>query len=76
LFAATRGARSDAEQIAAWHAVQRMLAEETPVAWIYHSRGLQGISARLQNVVMDLRGEMPTLAEWRLADARQVLSRR
>jgi peptide/nickel transport system substrate-binding protein len=76
LFAATRGARSDAEQIAAWDAVQRMLAEETPVAWIYHSRGLQGISARLENVVMDLRGEMPTLAEWRLADPRQVLSRR
>jgi peptide/nickel transport system substrate-binding protein len=76
LFAATRGARSDVEQIAAWHAVQRMLADETPVAWIYHSRGLQGISARLQNVVMDLRGEMPTLAVWRLADPRQVLSRR
>ena len=32
-----------------------------PVAWIYHSRGFQGISARLKNVVMDLRGEMATL---------------
>ena len=29
-----------------------------PVAWIYHSRGVQGLSARLRNVVMDLRGEM------------------
>jgi peptide/nickel transport system substrate-binding protein len=76
LFAVTRGARSDAERIIAWQAVQRVLADETPVAWIYHSRGLQGISARLKNVVMDLRGEMPTLAEWRLADPGQVLSRR
>ena len=30
------------------------------------SRGLQGMSARLQNVVMDLRGELATLADWRV----------
>src|SRR5205814_5611569 len=39
LFAATRAARSDAERIAAWRAVQKLLAEQMPVAWIYHSRG-------------------------------------
>jgi len=65
LFTATRAARSEAERIAAWRAVQSVLAEQMPVAWIYHSRGLQGISARLENVVMDLRGELPTLAQWR-----------
>jgi len=64
LFAATRGARSDAERVVAWRRVQELLASELPVAWIYHSRGVQGVSARLRNVVMDLRGEMPTLAKW------------
>jgi hypothetical protein len=62
-FAAARAARTDADRVVAWQTVQRMLAEDMPVAWIYHSRGLQGISARLKNVVMDLRGEMPTLAD-------------
>jgi hypothetical protein len=47
-----------------------------PVAWIYQSRGLQGISARLKNVVMDLRGEMATLAAWSLAGPEHALSRR
>jgi hypothetical protein len=27
---------------------------------------LQGVSARLHNVVMDLRGEMATLTKWQL----------
>jgi peptide/nickel transport system substrate-binding protein len=76
LFASARHARTDVDRVAAWQAVQRMLADETPVAWIYHSRGLQGISARLKDVVMDLRGEMPTLAEWRFGNAGPVLSRR
>jgi peptide/nickel transport system substrate-binding protein len=64
LFAATRSARTEAERAAAWAAVQRLLAEQSPIAWIYHSRGLQGLSARLRNVVMDLRGEMVTLSKW------------
>jgi peptide/nickel transport system substrate-binding protein len=64
LFAAARVARTDADRIEAWRNVQRVLADDVPVAWIYHSRGVQGISARLHNVVMDLRGEMVTLATW------------
>ncbi|MEP6492792.1 MAG: peptide ABC transporter substrate-binding protein [bacterium] len=64
LFAAARVARSDADRVVAWRSVQEMLAGEVPVAWIYHSRGVQGVSARLRNVVMDLRGEMVTLANW------------
>ena len=64
LFASTRSARTDAERVAAWAEVQRLLAEQSPVAWIYHSRGLQGLSARLRNVIMDLRGEMVTLSRW------------
>lgn len=56
-----------AEREAAWHAVQRELARETPVAWVYHSRGVTGLSRRLGNVVMDLRGELATVARWTLA---------
>lgn len=66
LFA--RGARAGSEQELAtsWHAVQQTLARDTPVSWIYHARGVQGLSRRLQQVRMDLRGEMATLVEWRL----------
>jgi peptide/nickel transport system substrate-binding protein len=35
-----------------------------PVAWIYHARGVQGASRRLQGVTMDLRGELTTVAAW------------
>jgi peptide/nickel transport system substrate-binding protein len=69
LFSKTRTARDERELIASWRAVQALLDDQMPVAWIYHSRGLQGVSARLQNVVMDLRGEMPTLARWQVANA-------
>jgi peptide/nickel transport system substrate-binding protein len=67
LFARTRAARTDSGRVAAWRDVQRALAADMPVAWIYHSRGIQGLSARLHNVTMDLRGEMPTLARWEIA---------
>jgi peptide/nickel transport system substrate-binding protein len=69
LFA--RGARAGSEQelAASWHAVQQALARETPVSWIYHARGVQGLSRRLQQVRMDLRGEMATLVEWRLGSS-------
>jgi peptide/nickel transport system substrate-binding protein len=66
LFTRARAAQTDQARIDAWRDAQRLLASEMPVAWIYHSRGLQGISARLQHVKMDLRGEMPTLAQWSL----------
>ena len=67
LFAAVRSARTDAERADRWREIQRILEQATPVAWLYHSRGVQGISARLRNVVMDLRGEMVTVARWETA---------
>jgi peptide/nickel transport system substrate-binding protein len=67
LFALTREARSADATRDAWLALQRQLAHDLPVAWIYHSRGLQGISARLLDVRMDLRGELATVASWRIA---------
>ena len=53
-----------------WRVIQRLLADELPVAWVYHARGVQGVTARLGDVEMDLRGEMPSVARWRLAGAR------
>jgi len=64
LFAAVRGARSSNETRTAWLALQAALAGNLPVAWIYHSRGVQGISARLRDLRMDLRGELATVTSW------------
>jgi peptide/nickel transport system substrate-binding protein len=66
LLARARAGAGDAERRDAWHDVQRELAREMPVAWIYHARGLQGMSRRLQGVRMDLRGELATVAQWRI----------
>lgn len=68
-FARARDARDDAARREAWREVQRLLARDVPVAWVYHSRGVQGISRRLRNVRMDLRGELPTLATWEVTGA-------
>jgi len=77
LFAKTRTARDERELIDAWQQVQKFLDEQMPVAWVYHSRGVQGVSTRLHNVVMDLRGEMPTLAQWQVSgSAAKTLSSR
>jgi peptide/nickel transport system substrate-binding protein len=69
-FARLGAARTHEELVAGWRVVQRLLDEATPVAWVYHSRGVQGVTARLSGVRMDLRGEMPTIADWRLAESR------
>jgi peptide/nickel transport system substrate-binding protein len=52
---------------AAWGAVQASLDTLAPATWIYHARGVQGMSRRVQNVRMDLRGELVTLHDWTLA---------
>ena len=48
-------------------AAQQMFADSTPVAFLYHSRGLQGVSRRVRGVTMDLRGELPTVHDWWVA---------
>ncbi len=53
----------------AWRDAQRILADDHPTTWLYHARGLQGASGRLQGVTVDLRGELATLAQWRIASA-------
>ena len=64
LFARAREVRTDAQSREAWHAVQQELVREVPIVWLYHSRGVQGVSSRMRNVTMDLRGELVTVARW------------
>ena len=64
LFAAARSAPDRTALAASWAAVQRELLRNAPAAWLYHARGVQGISARLKGVTMDLRGELATVSKW------------
>ncbi len=64
LFAYARVAVDAGSSREHWQRIQARLAEQAPAAWIYHSRGVQGVSARLRGVTMDLRGEMATVARW------------
>jgi peptide/nickel transport system substrate-binding protein len=66
LFARARTSSVD-EARDAWRGIQTILARELPSVWIYHARGLQGISRRMQGVRMDLRGEMVSLHSWSIA---------
>jgi peptide/nickel transport system substrate-binding protein len=65
-FAQVRRAEDPDALVAAWRAVQRVLARDEPTAWIYHARGVQGLTRRLAGVRMDLRGELVSVARWRL----------
>lgn len=69
LLARARRAPDGPTARAAWLAVQDALADAAPAAWVYHARGVQGLSRRLTGVRMDLRGELVTLHDWRLTDA-------
>jgi peptide/nickel transport system substrate-binding protein len=68
LFAAVRSAGDIGGVRRAWLAVQAQLEKEMPAAWIYHARGLVGMSSRLHNVRMDLRGELATVSQWEIGD--------
>jgi peptide/nickel transport system substrate-binding protein len=51
----------------AWSAVQAALDTLAPATWIYHARGVQGVSRRVRGAHMDLRGELVTVHDWSLA---------
>lgn len=69
LLARAAGARTEAGRVDAWRDVQRELARELPAAWLFHSRGVQGLSRRLAGVTMDLRGELATVTTWNVGPA-------
>jgi len=56
---------------AAWRDVQRTLADGEPTAWLYHARGVQGVSRRIRGLRMDLRGELAGIAGWHVAPVRE-----
>jgi peptide/nickel transport system substrate-binding protein len=66
LFVRATRAETEGELAEVWRRIQQELAGAAPVSWIYHARGVQGLSRKLHEVRMDLRGEMATLAQWRL----------
>jgi len=66
LFTLATRAETEADLGSVWRQIQQELAHQVPVSWIYHARGVQGLSRKLHEVRMDLRGEMATLAQWRL----------
>ena len=47
-------------------AAQRVFAEEQPIVWLYHGRGVQAMNRRVRGVRMDMRGELATVAAWRV----------
>ncbi len=67
LLARAAVAPEGAEQVDAWRAIQVALDSLAPATWLYHARGVQGLSRRVTGVTMDLRGELVTLHGWRLA---------
>jgi peptide/nickel transport system substrate-binding protein len=54
-----------------WADIQQLLDDEMPVAWLYHARGVQGASRRVDNVVMDLRGELVSLHRWTVREGKR-----
>lgn len=66
LVAAANAPAGDAARTA-WTRVQQALDTLVPATWLYHSRGVQGITQRLRGVTMDLRGELVTVHDWTLA---------
>ncbi len=47
-------------------AAQDVFAAQLPVVWLYHARGVQAMNNRVRGVRMDVRGELPTVAAWRV----------
>jgi len=66
LRAAADAPEGDARRTA-WRNVQAILDTLAPATWIYHARGVQGVSRRVRGARMDLRGELVTVHDWSLA---------
>jgi len=45
-------------------ALQRFFHDSLPATFLYHSRGLQGVSRRVRGVQLGLRGELASVATW------------
>jgi peptide/nickel transport system substrate-binding protein len=67
LFAVVRTTTDSVARDAAWRAVYATLDDSVPATPVFHSRGVQGLSRRLQHVTIDLRGELYSAARWTLS---------
>jgi peptide/nickel transport system substrate-binding protein len=67
LLRAAAASPEGAARRAAWTAVQQALDSLAPATWIYHARGVQGVSRRVRGAKMDLRGELVTVHDWSFA---------
>jgi peptide/nickel transport system substrate-binding protein len=67
LLRRARQAPNDEEQRQAWVAVEEALVVEAPIVWLYHSQGVQGVRRSVRGVLMDLRGELVSVAQWHQA---------
>ncbi len=52
--------------------VQRLVARDLPITFLYHARGVQGLNTRLAGVRMDIRGELASVGSWHLVPAHAV----
>ncbi len=66
-FAVIQKSSDTTARAAAWREVIAILDDSVPATPIFHSRGVQGLSRRLQHVEIDLRGELFSAARWTLA---------
>lgn len=64
-FERARRATNAAELARAWQDVQHILGRDLPSTWLYHARGVQGVSRRIHDVHVDLRGELANIDAWR-----------
>jgi len=67
MLRAAADAPEGAPRVAAWRNVQAALDTLAPATWLYHSRGVQGVSRRVRGARMDLRGELVAVHDWSLA---------
>ncbi len=65
-FARLRATSDTAARTQEWREIVTILADSMPATPIFHSRGVQGLSRRLQHVTIDLRGELFSAARWTL----------
>ncbi|WP_373060598.1 peptide ABC transporter substrate-binding protein [Gemmatimonas sp.] len=65
---AAAGGAAPESAVSSWRAVAAELDEGMPVAWLFHARGVQGRSRKLDGVQMDLRGELVSIARWTRKD--------
>jgi peptide/nickel transport system substrate-binding protein len=72
LLGAARSALTPTQARTAWAQVQSAIVDSAPAVWVYHARGVQGVSRRVSDISMDLRGELVSVSRWHVAPAAEA----